>query len=116
MLIVNYGPDPIRVRTVFYSPADVVQGKPAQVVEDAVVPIGGSLDFWVHFNFQVLVGEQPETSQVRNELVQGIADRTGLPVEVIERHMRRPTSTELRRHAVQILGAAGRDDDQNKSE
>jgi len=114
MLLVNTGPDPIRVRQVYYSPADVVQGKPAQLVDEFVIPIGGSAEVWVHYNFQILVGERPAESAARDEIVTKLALETGLPVEVLERHLRRPSSVELRRNAAQIL--TPRDDPQNKSE
>lgn len=115
VLIANYGPDPIRVRTVSYSTYDVEKGTPALGIEDVVIPIAGSREVWVHHNFQVLIGEHDDSVSLRSELLQKLSEETGLSVARLERYYRRPSSVELRRRAADILKPRD-EDDQNRSE
>jgi hypothetical protein len=103
VLISNFGPDPIRLRVVDYSSADVVQSKSAQILEDSVLQVGESRQMWLDFNHQIMIGEHAERSTEAQQIIDGIAKATGLPVEVIEKHIRKPTSPELRSRAANAM-------------
>lgn len=58
VLIVNFGPDPVLVRTVDYGPADLPTKNPAIIVDDQIVAVQQSREFYVHVQQQLLIGEK----------------------------------------------------------
>jgi hypothetical protein len=57
VLIVNFGPDPVLVRTVQYEPTPSFE-KDHKVIEDMIIDVQGSRVFWVHEFQQLIVGEK----------------------------------------------------------
>lgn len=63
VLIANFGPDSVLVRTVAFGPEDQKAQKMPEAIEDRVVPVHGHEEFWVHSHQQLMVGERrPETA------------------------------------------------------
>lgn len=58
VLIVNFGPDPVLVRTVQHSVENIAADVPPKVLADTIIQPTGCMDFYVHDHQQLLVGEK----------------------------------------------------------